>query len=85
MARIKEAVVRREPHPGECTAPPQRVPSGVVLRCPCIDSRSHIQGFDEVDRALFFATVHEAEAVLLPSGGSAVLPFDDIPGSIWSA
>ena len=31
-----EAIVRREPHPGECTAPPQRVPSGVVLRCPCI-------------------------------------------------
>ena len=81
----QEAVVHWESHPRECTAPPQRVPSGVVLRCPCIDGRFQIQGFDEVDRALLFATVHEAEAVLLPPGGYAALPFDDIPGSIWSA
>ena len=30
----QEAVVRREPHSGECTAPPQRLSSRVVLRCP---------------------------------------------------
>ena len=27
----QEAIVRREPHFGECTAPPQRLSSGVVL------------------------------------------------------
>ena len=30
----QEAVVRREPHSGECTTPSQTVPSGVVLRRP---------------------------------------------------
>ena len=32
--RDQEAVVRREPHSGECTAPPQRLSSGVILRRP---------------------------------------------------
>ena len=28
------AIIRREPHSGECTTPSQRFPSEVVLRCP---------------------------------------------------
>ena len=30
------------------------------------------------DRALLPAAIHDAEAVLLPPGGSTVLPFDDL-------
>ena len=36
------------------------------------------------DRALFIATIHDAEAVLLPPGGPTVLPFYDLPGSAES-
>ena len=36
------------------------------------------------DRALFIATIHDAEVVLLPSGGPIVLPFYDLPGSAES-
>ena len=59
--------------------------SGVLLRCPCIDGRSQIQGFYEADRTLFPAALHDPETVLLPPGGAAVLPFDDILGSSWFA
>ena len=31
------------------------------------------------DQALLIAAVHDAEAVLLPLGGSTVLPFYDLP------
>ena len=40
-----------------------------------------IQGLDATDRALLIAAVHDAEAVLLPPGGSIVLPFYDLLGS----
>ena len=37
------------------------------------------------DRALLTSAVHDAETVLLPPGGSPVLPLYDLPGSSDSA
>ena len=53
---------------------------GVILRPAGPDGGPPIQGFYEADRALLIAVVHDAEAVLLPPGGSTVLPFYDLPG-----